>query len=149
LVYSINVNLFPVQLSPEGVPDLIPGPMPVSPPVAGTAVGRFNVRTATPTPAPIPRQLSFQDELLEKCRERGLTPDRPALFGVRPVTNPSVSPENFLYLIVQSDPHLSSLPGSNYLLKLFRMLRTLPQRRSPFSLVRIRVMRIRILCGRI
>jgi hypothetical protein len=104
LVYSIDVNLFPVQLSPEGVPDLIP----VSPPVASTAVGRFSVRTAAPAPAPIPRQLSFQDELLEKCRERGLTPDRPALFGVRPVTNPSVSPENFLYLLVQSDPHLSS-----------------------------------------
>ena len=85
----VNFKLFPVQLSPAAVPDLVPEPVAVQP--AARAVGRFQVRPSTSTPAILPRELSFQDELLEKCRERGLTPDRPALFGVRPVTNPRVS----------------------------------------------------------
>ena len=84
-----------MQLSPAAVPDLVPGPVAVQP--AARAVGRFQVRPSTSTPAIIPRELSFHDELLEKCRERGLTPDRPALFGVRPVTNPSVSKKNFSF----------------------------------------------------
>ncbi len=91
-----------MQLSPTGVdaeesPELTPSQQQAF----VLAVGRFHIQpfppapastpTSTPTPATIPRALSFQDELLEKCRERGLTPDRPALFGVRPVTNPRVS----------------------------------------------------------
>ncbi len=87
-----------MQLSPAAVPDLVPEPVVVQP--AARAVGRFQVRLSTSMPAILPRELSFHDELLEKCRERGLTPDRPALFGVHPVTNPSVCQENFLLLIV-------------------------------------------------
>jgi hypothetical protein len=90
----VSFNSFSfVQLSPAAVPDLVPEPVVAQP--AARAVGRFQVRPSTSTPAIIPRELSFHDELLEKCRERGLTPDRPALFGVRPVTNPSVSTKIF------------------------------------------------------
>ena len=90
----VSFNYFSfVQLSPAAVPDLVPEPVVAQP--AARAVGRFQVRPSTSTPAIIPRELSFHDELLEKCRERGLTPDRPALFGVRPVTNPSVSKKKF------------------------------------------------------
>ncbi len=78
LAKSVNFKLFPVQLSPAAVPDLVPALVSVQQQVAAMAVGRFQIRPSTSTPAPIPRQLSFQDELLEKCRERGLTPDRPA-----------------------------------------------------------------------
>jgi hypothetical protein len=95
----VSFNSFSfVQLSPAAVPDLVPEPVVAQP--AARAVGRFQVRPSTSTPAIIPRELSFHDELLEKCRERGLTPDRPALFGVRPVTNPSVSKKNFFLLLI-------------------------------------------------
>jgi hypothetical protein len=102
LAGPIIINLFPVQLSPTGVDaEESPEPTPIQQQAFVRAVGRFHIQpfppasastpTSTPTPASIPRQLSSQDELLEKCRERGLTPDRPALFGVRPVINPRVS----------------------------------------------------------
>jgi hypothetical protein len=99
----VSFNYFSfVQLSPAAVPDLVPEPVVAQP--AARAVGRFQVRPSTSTPAIIPRELSFHDELLEKCRERGLTPDRPALFGVRPVTNPSVS-KNFSFSRILPYPH--------------------------------------------
>ncbi len=81
-----------MQLSPAGVEEeevSEPRPVPLATP--HPSVGRFRVIPAAATPRLIPQQLSFHDELMEKCRERGWTPDRPALFGVRPVTNPRVS----------------------------------------------------------
>jgi hypothetical protein len=88
-----------VQLSPSGVEEEEEVPVPL-PAVVGTSqrpVGRFRISPASATPRIIPQQLSFHDELMEKCRERGRTPDQPALFGVRPVTNPSVSKKKFSF----------------------------------------------------
>jgi len=82
-----------VQLSPPGVEEEeeVPAPLPASSGTSRPPVGRFRISPASATPRLIPQQLSFHDELMEKCRERGRTPDQPALFGVRPVTNPRVS----------------------------------------------------------
>ena len=59
-------------------------PTPFRPNISGRA------GFSTSTPAIIPRQLSFHEELLEKCRERGLAADTPANFGCRRVENPRV-----------------------------------------------------------
>ena len=81
-----------MQLSPSGVEEEVPAPLPASAGTSQPPVGRFRISPAPATPRLIPQQLSFHDELMEKCRERGRTPDQPALFGVRPVTNPRVNP---------------------------------------------------------
>ncbi len=83
-----------MQLSPSGVEEEeeVPAPLPAAAGTSQPPVGHFRISPAPATPRLIPQQLSFHDELLEKCRERGRTPDQPALFGVRPVTNPRVSP---------------------------------------------------------
>jgi hypothetical protein len=87
-----------MQLSPaEGEEDPVPVPTPEQRQAFTKAVGRFHLSpvSSSSSSSAVPRQLSFQEELLERCREKGLTPDRPALFGIRPVTNPSVSQQIF------------------------------------------------------
>jgi hypothetical protein len=97
---------FSLQLSPaEGEEDPVAVPTPDQRQAFTKAVGRFHLSPVSPSSSAIPRQLSFQEELLERCRERGLTPDRPALFGIRPVTNPRVSEQtSFVYSSVGSSP---------------------------------------------
>jgi hypothetical protein len=90
--------LFFLQLSPaEGEEDPVAVPTPDQRQAFTKAVGRFHLSPVSSSSSAVPRQLSFQEELLERCREKGLTPDRPALFGIRPVINPSVSKNYFLF----------------------------------------------------